>query len=403
MKPSALTKLFRAAPAEVARLPDRPLSVVEAGSRPRMVRRPRIPRWVKSGMPAFLLIVLPTLLATIYYVVLASDQYMSEGRFLVRGQTQSTTSLLGQFFSTMGTHSAPEDLTHVTDYLQSHDALMALQEKINVSELFRRPEADLFARLKANPTAEDFLEYYNNRVQVAVDSTTGLASVKVRAFRPEDAKLIAETMLGLGEDVVNHFSDRQRADTLKVARAEVERAEARVSAAREAMTQFRDRESAIDPNRSSVLMMEMISKLDLEAAKARMELSEASSYLKPDNPRFVALRNRAEALDRQIATEKKRLTGGNDALAPAIAGYERLLLEREFADKGYASAMVSMENARAEASKQHLYLVRIVKPNMPEKALYPRRLLILSSLFVSLLFTYGIGWLIIAGIREHAA
>src|SRR5581483_5189486 len=111
----------------------------------------------------------------------------------------------------------------------------------------------------------------------------------------------------------------------------------------------------------------------------------------------------ADALKNQIATERRRLTGSNGALAPQIAEYEHLLLEREFADKGYASALASLESARVEASKQHLYLVRVVEPNLPEKALYPRTSIILPTVFFGRLISYGIGWLIVAGVREHAA
>jgi capsular polysaccharide transport system permease protein len=404
MKPFALTKLFRATPTtEVARLPDRPLSVVEAGARPRRGRPPRLPGWLLKSYPAILVIFLPTFLAAVYYLLIASDQYLSEARFLVRGQTQSSMSMFGQFMSNFTSHTAADELTNVADYLQSHDALKTLEEGIGLTQIYRRPEADLFARLKEKPTAEDFLEYFTNKVQVSIDPTTGLASLRARAFRPEDAQKVAETMLVMGEDVVNHFADRQRNDTLKVAREDVARAEARVAAAREQVTVFRDRESAIDPNRTSVLVLELISKLDLQLAQARTELAEASTYLKPDSAKYVALRTRVEAIEKQIANERKRLTGGGDSLAPQMAAYERLVLEREFSDKAYASAMASLETARNEASKQHLYLVRIVQPNLPEKALYPRRWLILSSLFISLCFAYGIGWLIIAGIKEHAA
>jgi capsular polysaccharide transport system permease protein len=401
MKPSALTKLFRAEPStEVARRPDRPLSVVGTPA-----RRPRfrIPRSVRKFLPAFLIIVLPTTVTAFYYGVWASDQYVSEARFLVNGQSSQTMSLLGQLMSSMSSHASGEDLTNVADYLESHDALRSLQEKLAIDDLYRRPEADWFARLKQHPKAEEFLEYYQNKVSISIDSTTGLASLKVRAFRPEDAQLINETLLMLGEDVVNHFSDRQRSDTLKVARDEVQRAEGRVMAARDEMAKFRERESSIDPGKSGALIMEMIARLDLQLAQARAEVTEASTYLKPDSPKFLALRNKVDALEKQIASERKRLTGGDASLSPILGAYERLVLEREFADKGYASAMVSMETARNEAMKQHLYLIRIVEPNLPEKALYPRRWLILSTVFIAMCFTYGIGWLIIAGIREHAA
>ena len=66
-------------------------------------------------------------------------------------------------------------------------------------------------------------------------------------------------------------------------------------------------------------------------------------------------------------------------------------------------AAASLEKAREQAIQQQLYLQRVVNPNMPVKALYPERGRILGTVLVSLLLIYSIGWLIVAGVREHAA
>jgi capsular polysaccharide transport system permease protein len=240
-------------------------------------------------------------------------------------------------------------------------------------------------------------------VAVSFDTQTGIAILRVRAFRPEDAQTICNTLLTLGEELVNRFSERQRNDTLQIARQEVQRSEQRVVSARKDITEFRDRERSLDPGKSSLMVLEVISKLEIQLAQTRTELTEAATYLKPDNAKFVALRNKADAIESQIVSEKKKLAGGDGTLAPMVARYERLQLEREFADKGYASSLVSLETARIEALKQHLYLVRIVEPNLAEKALYPRRWIILATLLLGSFIVYGIGWLIIAGVREHAA
>jgi capsular polysaccharide transport system permease protein len=403
MKPSTLTTLFKSdAAREVARLRDPNLPVRGGAGHRHRQRVDRIWRRLRAQWAFLLVVVLPTLIASIYYFLIASNQYVSEARFMVRGQS-SAPSLIGQVLAmSTGSQPAEPELLSLTDYLKSHDAVRQLDERLQVVDMFRRPESDWFSRVEAEPTAESLLDYYNNMISVSFDSLSNDAVLRVRAFRPEDAQRIADTLLNLGEELVNRFSERQRADTLEVARSEVERAEKRVMQARENLTAFRDREKSIDPGRSSVLVMELISKLEGQLAQARAEMLEASAYLKPDNAKYVMLRNKAEAIEGQIATEKKRLTGGDGALAPVVAQYERLLLTREFADKGYASSLVSLEAARVEALKQHMYLVRVVEPNRAEKALYPRRLVLLATILVGSLMFYGIGWLIIAGIREHA-
>jgi capsular polysaccharide transport system permease protein len=413
MRPSALTKLFKTAvPREVARLPDRALRVVDTSTKLRRLRRPRLPRWMRRYAASLLFIALPTLLTGIYYFMIASDQYASEARFMIRGQQGSSGSLFGALLSSASISTSQEDLLSVGDYMMSHDALMALQDRIKISDLFARKDADFLSRMRSDlfdwllgrpVTSEDFLDFYNSRVSVAFDSLTGISTMRVRAFRPRDAQIIADELLKLGEEKVNHYSERQRNDTLKVARDEVVRAEGRVEAARAEITRFRDREKSIDPGKSSVILMEVIGKLEGQLAQTRAEMTEASTYLKADNLKYVALRAKVDALENQIRSEKQRLAGSSDSLAPVVAIYERLLLEREFADKGYASAMASQESARAEAMKQHFYLVRVIEPNLPEKPLFPRRFLTVITTFVSLCFAYGIGWLILAGIREHAA
>ena len=105
----------------------------------------------------------------------------------------------------------------------------------------------------------------------------------------------------------------------------------------------------------------------------------------------------------QLASQRGRLTGGDASLAPTVAGYERLSVDRELATKAYGSALQSLETARLDAQKQHVYLVRVVEPNLPQKSTYPLRAVTVLGVFGALLLAYGIGWLIVVGVREHAA
>jgi capsular polysaccharide transport system permease protein len=63
----------------------------------------------------------------------------------------------------------------------------------------------------------------------------------------------------------------------------------------------------------------------------------------------------------------------------------------------------ALENARLQAMRQQLFVVDVVRPNLPERALFPRRTMMVATVFLALLLSYSIGWLIIAGMREHAA
>jgi capsular polysaccharide transport system permease protein len=202
---------------------------------------------------------------------------------------------------------------------------------------------------------------------------------------------------------VNRLSERAREDSLRVAREEVRLAEERVAASRDAITRFRQRERDVDPARSAAMGVEGIAALTGVLTATRAELEEKSAYMRTDNPQIGVLRNRVAALTQQIAEERRRLTSGGETVLDALAAYERLMLERDFADRQLASATASLEQARVEAQRQQVYLNRIVQPNLAEHPLYPRKLFNVAAVFFGLAVAYGISWLILAGIREHAA
>lgn len=352
-----------------------------------------------------LLVLLPTLLVGTYYTFVASDIYESEARFLVRGrQAPSGGSTLASMISgAAAMRPGSEEARAVSEFIDSHDAVSQLREKLDLTDIWRRPEADRVARLWwEDPDAERLLRYYRRRVSVDYNIETGISTLRVLAFRPGDAKEMAENLLRMSEALVNRFSERTIQDALRVAQEEVTLAEQRVIAAREALAGFREREQALDPTQSAVAALENISRLEAALAQARADLQERRSFMRADNPQIQLLQNRISALTTQIAAERARTTRGQEALTQQVSGFERLTLERDFAEQQLASARASLEQARSDALKQQVFLMRVVEPHLPQRALHPKGLFNTLTVLVSLSVLFGIGWLLIAGAREHA-
>ncbi len=373
-------------------------------------RRPWLQRFLLR--PFTLLVLLPALLAGFYYYVVAADQYVSEARFVVSsrgdggGQAAALRGLAGMAMGGLG-GIASSETSSVRNFLSSLDAVMQAHGKLDLVGIWRRPEADLLARLW-DDEPELLTRYYNRMVTIDFDPTTSVTTLRVRSFRPADSKAIAETLLESAESLVNRLSERARNDSLQVAHQEMAIAERRVQASRDALVRFREQEKDLDSAGTAQAAMVLIGQLEGALAQSRAELRERLSFMRPDNPALQANRNRIEALERQIAAERSRHTdgvagAGGAVLARQLAAYERLMLEREFADKQIASATASLEVARVEAQRQQLYLSRIVEPNLAVYPLYPRKLTSVASILLGLAIAYGIGWLLIVGMREHAA
>jgi capsular polysaccharide transport system permease protein len=347
---------------------------------------------------------LPTLLAALYLFLVAAPQYTSEARFLVRGRQQAPASGIGEMMSQAGFKAGSEDAMGIRDYLRSHDAVAALRGKVDLVGMFRRPEADYVARLWwAQPAAERLLDYYNSMVVPEYDTSSGITTLRVRAFRATDARDIAAELLGLSEGLVNKLNQRLQEDSLRVAREEVERAEGRVNGTQARITAFRERERQLDPGRSSAMTVETIGRLEGQLIQARAEMTEAQTFARGDNQRLLQLRNRVEALTRQVADERQRLASANTGVTQQVGEFELLSTERDQARIQLGAANAAMERALADAQRQQIFILRLVEPNLAERPLYPKAAQSVLYLFICLSVAYGIATLLLAGMREHAA
>lgn len=367
----------------------------------------RIATWVRDHTTWLMIVVAPTLLVAAYFGLVAANQYESEAHFMVRSISGPTTELsgVGQALSLVGAASpAATDAISVGDYLNSHDAVAALSRELPLTDMFRRPEADVFSRLwVSQPTPEKLVDFYQSKVDVKHQSESGLMVIKVKAFRPADSYAIINALLNLGERRVNELNRRAMQSSLASAQRNLVEAEAGVGRAQRATAAFRQGRRNIDPEATGQAQVGLVATLQGELAKARAQAGALAATLAPNSPQRVAADRRVAALSAQVAAQESRLTGGANNIAANIGGYEELRLRQDFAAKRYEAAAAAVEKAREQARQQQLFLVRVVEPNMPVKARYPKGAKTIATVFFGLLLAYGIGWLIAAGMREHAA
>jgi capsule polysaccharide export protein KpsE/RkpR len=144
----------------------------------------------------------------------------------------------------------------------------------------------------------------------------------------------------------------------------------------------------------------MISKLQDELIGARMQLLQLQA-MAPENPQIPILRVRVTGLAREIDRQLGLVAGNRQSLSATAARYQRLELDREFADKRLAAAMTSLQEARAEARRKQAYVERIAQPSFPDEAREPRRLRGIFSTFVLGLVAWAALSMLLAGLREH--
>lgn len=349
------------------------------------------------------LVTLPTALAAVYLFGMASPIFVSEARFVVRSASQQAPTGVSALLQGSAFAQSTDDSFAVHAYMLSRDAATGLEGSLGLRQVLARPEADALSRFPRPWEGQSFEELfagYKRFVTVLHDSTTGISTLQVQAFRAEDANSIATFLLDGGEAVINRLNDRAGADTLAQTEREVETAQQRVEVVQTELTAFRNKAGMIDPSRSSFAALELVARLEQDLSQLRAQRREIQVNA-PLSPQLGPLDVRIDSLNRQIVSERAKMTGDDGSLAPKIAEYEALTLKREFADKALDAAITSRERARIEAQQKKLYLERIVPPNTPDEAILPRRWYTLASVFLGALAFYTMALLLIAGLRER--
>lgn len=350
-----------------------------------------------------LTVVAPTVLATLYFGLMASDVYVSESRIVVRSPDRQVATGLGALLKGAGFSRAQDDSYTVRDYVLSRDALQEIDDTLAVGRAFASDTVDRVSRfggLDFDTSFEALHRYYQKKVDIQQDSASSITTLTVRAYTAQDAQSINQKLLELSEGLVNRLNERGRQDLISSAATEVADAEKKSKAAALALSVYRNAKGVVDPERQATVQLQQVAKLQDELIATKTQLAQLKAFT-PQNPQIPALQTRASTLQAEMAAETTKVTGGALSLANKAAEYQRLALEREFADKQLASALASLEQARSEAQRKQVYIERIAQPSLPDIALEPRRLRSIVATFVLGLVAWGILSMLLAGVREH--
>lgn len=350
-----------------------------------------------------LAVVLPTTAAIIYYGLIASNVYVSQSQFVVRSPDKPTMSGLGTLLKSSAFSTAGDEIYVADDYIQSRDALRALNNNRAVENAYGSKQVsvvDRFNPLGLDGSFEALFDYFRKKVKVDYDTTSSVTTLTVRAYTSEEAQKFNEQLLALAEDTVNRLNRRGRQDVGRLAEEEVQAAEQSQRDAAVALAAFRNASGIIDPEKQAAVQLQMISKLQDELIGSRMQLLQLRS-MAPENPQIPVLRTRIVGLSREIDRQLGLVAGSRRSLSATAARYQRLQVDREFADKRLAAAMSSLQEARAEARRKQAYVERISQPSRADKAQEPRRLRGVFATLVLGLVAWAILTMLIAGVREH--
>jgi capsular polysaccharide transport system permease protein len=359
-----------------------------------------------------LFVITPIVLATYYYYRVASDQYVAEFRFTVKDATAQGANTVGAasngLLAILGSSGSTNTNNYiVVDYLTSMEAIQALQQRINIVDLYSKPSIDTWSRFNRLLPIESFARYWQYALTAHFDPVTGIASARVRAFSPQDALLIANTMVKLSEDLVNEIAIRSQKDAVRFSQGEVDKAEQRLRQIRDRLTEYRNRVGVIDPSTSVVASAATLIQT-LRATLATQEAQLATMMrqnLLPTAPTVIVLKNQIQSTKEQISGLERSVGKNTEgaSLSKIMGEYEQLDLERQFAQTMVTGALQALDQARANAAAQHLYITPYVRPTLPTTSTYPQRAVSVLKVAAIAIVLWLIGLLAVRSVRERFA
>lgn len=375
------------------------------GPNPQLIgaTRSATPWWRKLPLGFLIVVVLPTFIAAIYYLLIATPRYVSEARFIVRAPNHSQPSSLGVVLQTAGLSAAQTDSYAVHEYINSRDSVRDLVRTVDLQAVIGPPNADIFSRFPRpweKQTGEGLYKGLKRFVTVGYDGTTGISTLRVEGFKARDAQAVSEALLAGGEQLINRLNERSSADAVAQAIIARDLAQTKLAQSQAQMTAFRNREQFINPTVTASEGGQLIGGLLSTIANLRAERAQIASEA-PRSPQLPILDSRIAAYEGQVAAERAKMSGSSGSLSSKIGAYEDLILSREIADRELTQATAALVAAEQDARAQKLYLERIISPSLPDAPTQPRRLMAILTVLFSSLLAYGVGWLIWAGVHEH--
>ena len=370
--------------------------------------KPDLPKKVPGSSPAFMrkrhytlmvsfviIVFLPLMAASWYLYAKAADQYASTLGFTVRSEdVSSAIDILGGLGSSLGGGSGAQDSNILYEFMRSQQLVQDIDDKIDLRTMFsKRRDPDWLLSYDPEGTIEDLTRYWERMIRISYDSGSGLMEVRTRAFTAEDAKAIADAIFDENSKIVNELSAIARADATRYAAEELAQSVERLKQAREALTTFRLKNQIVDPNADIQAQMGLLTTLQTQQAVALIDFDLLADIARDGDPRLEQAQRRLDVIETRIKAEREKFGVGGQGpggveFATTIADFERLTVDREFAEAAYAASLSARDASIAEANRQSRYLATYIKPTLAQKSEFPQRFILLAviALFSGLIW-----------------
>lgn len=354
-----------------------------------------------------LLVVIPAALSAGYLFFIANDQYSSRFGFSVRTEELSSAqSLLGGLASLSGSSSSDTDILY--EFIQSRTLIERIDARLDLVEIYSKPAFDPIFAYDPDGAIEDLVNYWQRMVSISYSTGSGLLDVRANAFTAEDAYAIAQAIVDESSTMINKLSTIARSDATRYAKEDLDQALARLKTAREALTRFRSETRIVDPSADIQGQMGLMNSLEAQLSDTIIEMNLLMQTASESDPRVEQAQRRIAVIQSLIEKERQKFGMGRASdpgrekdYSTLVGEFERLMVDREYAETAFLAAQAAVDTAQAEAQRQSRYLATYAEPSLPQSVQYPKRFVSMLVICTFLVLGWSIAVLVYYGIRDR--
>lgn len=349
------------------------------------------------------MILLAICLLSGYWLLLASDRYISEAHVVIQRTdlpSGQDIGLSGIVSGVLG-HGSNNDQLVLKEYLRSVDVLKILDVRLKLRGHYQDKQHDWVSRLWRDEI-EWFHRYFLQRVTIYYEAESGVLQIRAEAYNPEMAKAITTMLVQEGEHFMNQQAQTLAKDQVQFLEQQLVTIKDNLLKSRQNLLAYQNKNGTISPMVNVETLSTTVAQLEVKRIEIDAQLTAMRSYLVASHPMITQLEQQKAAIEKQMAIERQKLVApGGHTMNAKVEEYQRLEFEAGFMQEVYKTALAAVERGRIEAARTLKKMLVLQSPTTPEYPDSPRRFYntIVSILMVILLA--GIFSLIAAIIEEH--
>jgi capsular polysaccharide transport system permease protein len=281
--------------------------------------------------------------------------------------------------------------------------LEKLDAKLNLRSHYSDRKRDIISRMWFEDASREFFHrHYLSRVNIELDSLSGVLRISAQAYDPEMAHAIASLQVEEGEKFMNEMSHRISREQVIFLEKQAAEIGERLMQTRHSVLAFQNAKELVSPQGKVESLVAIVGRLEGQLVELKGKREAMLGYLSPKSSDVAQINMQIAALEKQLGLENARLASiEGQTLNRTLEEFQRLEMEAKFVQDIYQTALIALEKGRIEATRTLKKVSIVQSPTVPQYPLEPRRIYNIFLFALSVLVMMGIMHLLAAIIREH--